>query len=483
MADNKLNYQQARRIRKSKFSDMVLDQLAQQDTGVFGAISKTISLRSQAKIKGIKEKFDPLNIIKFMTFGSRFAPAIAGKLMGRSQKDIDYFTGRTKSVVGGKGTAEKINKLSDKGGADEGINEQLAKIYSFLKSSREDDVRLREQLKNQEEEISSEKERRHKELVDTLQKLMKHMNSGGTATAVKEETSMWDSLWEKLKGLADLVSLMRNTLLEIAKKVGVKVAESLASAGRWGLQAATAFAASGGLTVTGVVAGGAALTYGATKVLENMSDEQLQQLSNDTGSETAIAAQAILSGRKTPEEVEAAKQKANKLEKLLEDAPFLTKYYNVGVREYLRETKKLPKKEIDDLIGPSSEPEPTAVPVKKKENAVPEAPEGQIFDAEGNQIAGPKQERSKPKPPPKSTQPKVEPVQSPPASAPVSNLTNQVNFANIAANQTPDARSINRTINNVTKTEPKSGLRPIEISVRNDEPTFMGLIVDSTRMI
>lgn len=480
MADNKLNYQQARRIRKSKFSDMVLDQLADPNKGLFGAIGKTISLRSEARIKGFKEKFDPLNIIKFMTFGSRFAPALAGKLMGRSQKDIDYFTGRTKSVIGGRGTAEKINKLSGEGG-DEGINEQLAKIYSFLKSSREDDVRLREQLKNQEEEISSEKERRHKELIDTLQKLMKHMNSGGTATAVKEETSMWDSLWEKLKGLADLVSLMKNTLLEIAKKVGVKVAESLASAGRWGLQAATAFAASGGLTVTGVIAGGAALTYGATKVLENMSDEQLQELSNDTGSDTAIAAQAILSGRKTPEEVEAAKQKANKLEKLLEDAPFLTKYYNVGVREYLRDTKKLPKKEIDDLIGPSSEPEPTAVPVKKKENAIPEAPEGQIFDAEGNQIAGPKQERSKPKPTP--SPPAAQPVQSPPTSAPVSNLTNEVNFGKITANQTGDTSSINRTVNNVTKTQPKSGLRPIEISVRNDEPTFMGLIVDSTRMI
>jgi len=67
MADNKLNYQQARRIRKSKFSDMVLDQLAQKDTGVLGALGKTISLRSQARIKGFKEKFDPLNIVRFMT--------------------------------------------------------------------------------------------------------------------------------------------------------------------------------------------------------------------------------------------------------------------------------------------------------------------------------------------------------------------------------------------------------------------------------
>jgi len=110
MADNKLNYQQARQVRKSKFSDMLLDQLAQKDTGVLGAVGKTISLRGQARIKGIKEKFDPLNIIKFMTMGSRFGPALFGKMTGRNQKDIDYFTGRTKSVVGTKNTADKLKK-------------------------------------------------------------------------------------------------------------------------------------------------------------------------------------------------------------------------------------------------------------------------------------------------------------------------------------------------------------------------------------
>mgnify|MGYP003336223692 FL=1 len=68
MADNKLNYQQARKVRKASISDLLLDQLAQQES-VGKAIRKTISLKSQARIKGIKEKFDPLNIIRFMTFG------------------------------------------------------------------------------------------------------------------------------------------------------------------------------------------------------------------------------------------------------------------------------------------------------------------------------------------------------------------------------------------------------------------------------
>ena len=64
-----LNYQQARRVRNSKWTDLFVDQLV--DKGVVGAVGKTISLKTKAKIKGIKEKFDPLNIAKFMTFGSK----------------------------------------------------------------------------------------------------------------------------------------------------------------------------------------------------------------------------------------------------------------------------------------------------------------------------------------------------------------------------------------------------------------------------
>ena len=129
MADNKLNYQQARSVRKAKFSDILLDQLANKDTGVFSAVGKTISMKGQARIKGIKEKFDPLNIIRFMTMGSRFGPALFGKMTGRNQKDIDYFTGRTKSVVGTRNTADRLKKVGGDGDS-EGINQQLAKINS-----------------------------------------------------------------------------------------------------------------------------------------------------------------------------------------------------------------------------------------------------------------------------------------------------------------------------------------------------------------
>lgn len=487
MATNKLNYQQARRIRKSKFSDMVLDQLAQKDTGILGAVGKTISLRSQARIKGYKEKFDPLNIIKFMTMGSRFGPALFGKMTGRSQKDIDYFTGRTKSVIGGRNTAEKIKKVGGDGDS-EGINEQLSKIFSFLKNSREEDIKLREMAKNTEEEIALEKQKRHKEMIDTLQKLMKHMNSGGTSTAVPEkQTSFLDDMWEKLKGLADLISIMRSTLIDVAKRVGAPIARALTSAGQWGARAVTAAAASGGLTVAGVAAGGLALTYGATNVLANMSPEQREALQSDVGSDTALAA-AVLNSPKSEEDAAAYENSLSKYRKYMEDAPFTTRmaalYNKASAGDYLRNVAKIPKSDLDEFekfeIIP---PAPKAEPVKKQ-NVTPQAPAGQEFDAEGNLIPAPVQNQSSPAAAPKP--PPASPVAPAPKSAPVSSLTNKNNDINLesipikTSNMKP---GITKTINNVSQSKERTGLRPSEISVRNDEPTFMQLIIDSTRVV
>ena len=158
-----------------------------------------------------------MNIIRFMTFGSRFAPALYGKLTGRNQRDIDYFTGRTKSIVSTKNTADRIKKTPGEGDS-EGINEQLSKIYSFLKNSREEDVKLKELAKNTEEEIALEKQKRHKELIDTLNKLVKSINSGGGTAEQVKESSFLDDMWAKLRGLADLVGLLRTTIIEMAKK-------------------------------------------------------------------------------------------------------------------------------------------------------------------------------------------------------------------------------------------------------------------------
>jgi hypothetical protein len=214
-----------------------------------------------------------------------------------------------------------------------------------------------------------------------------------------------------------------------------------------------------------------------------MSDEQLDQVSADVGSDTALAAEAIKAGRKSPEERASAEKKAAKLEELMKDAPFLTRVYNVGQREYLLNEKKLPKKEVDDLIGPSLD-EPTAAPVKK-EKVTPQAPVGQEFDAEGKLIQSPIQTKPVNKSTTPATPPAASPVAPTPKSAPVSSLSNtnsNLNLPRPAADN--DIKPVvNKTINNVSQKQERTGLRPSQISVRNDEPTFMQLIVDSTRVV
>jgi hypothetical protein len=445
-------------------------------------------MKAQARIKGIKEKFDPLNIVRFMTMGSRFGPALFGKMTGRNQRDIDYFTGRTKSVVGTRNTADKLKRVGGTGGDSEGINQQLSKIFSFLQNNREEDIKLKQLAKNSEEEIALEKGKRHKELVDTLQKLMKQINSGGVSAEPVKQTSMFDDILSKLNGLADLISIMRGTLLEIAKKLGLKGLEVLSKASKFGLKAATAAAASGGLTVASVAVTGAAITVGATNVLDNMTDEQRDQISADVGSDTALAAQALNSA-KSEEELQSYEKSLTKYRKYMDDAPFTTRaaaaYSPAAAGRYLRNEPRVPKSDLDEFenfgIIP---PAPTAEPVKKP-NVTPQAPAGQEFDAEGNLISSPVQT----KPVSKSTIPAAPPAASPvapaPKSAPVSSLSNTNSDLNLPrpVASTDMKPIINKTVNNLSQKQERTGLRPSQISVRNDEPTFMQLIIDSTRVV
>lgn len=461
MADNKLNYQQARRIRKSNFSDMVLDQLAQKDSGIVSAIGKTISLRTQARIKGVKEKFDPLNVIRFMTGGSRFVPALFGKLTGRSQRDIDYFTGRTKSVIGGYNTADKLKKLPGEGDTA-GINEQLSKIYSFLKNSREEDIRLRELEKNSAEEIESEKQRRHKEFLAVLTgtKFTAPMQEQKTAEPVRQEPSMMDYIAEAFSiGRAALPVLANIARFFMFNPIGL-----------------------------GLLAGASLLM-----LLENDKNPEATTKSILGAMNPGAESKEIMEAAESTDAVE--RKRLN----LLADRPpedkasFLTPWKDKEMQDaYLKkigwdeksgtteEERRKGFSRIDSegrLVTPLTKPATDSSKpnnTQQKNTVSPEAPEGMEFDAEGNLQKAPTKPTSSP----------IQPVTNTPKSAPVSNLTNQVNFGNIEAkNQDITPTMVNKTVNNVTKTQPKSGLRPIEISVRNDEPTFMGLIVDSTRMI
>jgi hypothetical protein len=87
-----------------------------------------------------------------------------------------------------------------------------------------------------------------------------------------------------------------------------------------------------GAVVGGVAAGGAALSYGATNVLQSMSKEQRTQLTGDVGSDTSMAAAILNQGDQLPEE--RAKEESDN--KLLEKAPWYTRMYGIGKTDFLK---------------------------------------------------------------------------------------------------------------------------------------------------
>jgi len=176
--DNKLNYQQARRIRGQSLSDLFAEQLIGGSDFIPG-FKKSIGLKTQARIKGIKEKFDPLNIAKALTGGSRIGPAILGKLLGRDRKDIEYFAGRARPV----GDRTRNMTGVSKGDKIAGIKAGLSKILNFLEKSRDTDIKMIEKENNFKEEKEFEDKRRHNELMKALKSLIgksgSNKNDGG----------------------------------------------------------------------------------------------------------------------------------------------------------------------------------------------------------------------------------------------------------------------------------------------------------------
>lgn len=179
----------AARLKNQSLGSVIADQLISGE-GYGASIGKAIGLKTKARVTRLKAKFDPLNIAKFMTGGSRLGPAILGKMTGRSRKDIEYFTGRARPVS----TSTKIGKLEkDGGGGSSGMDEMLNKIYDFMKQNREEDNVARQKQNNFAEEKLMESERtadrRHKDLLKAIEQLKKDLVPVQTAEKVEEQGS------------------------------------------------------------------------------------------------------------------------------------------------------------------------------------------------------------------------------------------------------------------------------------------------------
>jgi len=279
---DKMSYQQARYIRNHSLANLLAGELSSGE-GFGKSVKKVVGLKTKAKITGIKEKIDPLNIIKMLTFGSNLAPALLGRILGRSQKDIQNFAGRSR-LVGDKAT--KVGKLPSQEDTS-GLTETLHKIYSFMKKSQEHDTLMREKTNNFREQKQLEDDRRNKELIKAL-------GATGTSTKVTKDKKpgggLLDGLISAFDGLMDWVKDLLSPILKIWNDVSEffsgKLWRTLLTAGEWLIKALLSPEA----LIAALIGAGLIATVLAGQALAEKLEKYQEDKAREQGGEPAVQA-------------------------------------------------------------------------------------------------------------------------------------------------------------------------------------------------
>lgn len=178
-----MEYQEARYIRQMpSLSDLIRREAVYGRKGVFGSVKEAlkqkfnVKRRLQAKMVGIKEKFDPMYWARSM-FGKTGA-ALYGRAMGRSDADMQYFAGRARPLGGRSYNIGEVPKYRGyepvKGGTGEGgvaskkMMSVLTDMHKFLVVTQAKETRRRELEANKREGREEEAKRRHKELIEAI---------------------------------------------------------------------------------------------------------------------------------------------------------------------------------------------------------------------------------------------------------------------------------------------------------------------------
>lgn len=217
-----MEYGQAKALRGSSLSSLITQRLV-DNRGIGSSIGSSISDKFKAQLTGVKEAFDPLNIAKKLTFGSKLAPALLGRMTGRKQSDIEYFTGRRatpmNNFMGGDMTSP---------GMSDGAVEVLNEMFQFMKKTHEESVKYKEVQNSFREENANEDERRHTEFIKAIREF----------TGIKTGTLVVEKAKDEGGGILDFVKTMFESLkasilstVENMIKDALKVFEWIRNAG------------------------------------------------------------------------------------------------------------------------------------------------------------------------------------------------------------------------------------------------------------
>jgi hypothetical protein len=208
---------------RGTFGNITNRLVNEQGTGasISGSIGRGISESFKAKITGIKEAFDPLNLVRKLT-GSRTLTALAGRGLGRSKEDMKYFTGNrdlksgrknSRQVAGGIDAKALYTKIGE--GArprlrtHDSVADVLAKLYNLILTTNLRQLKDKKIEKNFRKEQESEKERRNKELIKALTGLK---TSSVTVVKGAEGPSFFDMIKMAIDGVKTWVDNFVNGL-------------------------------------------------------------------------------------------------------------------------------------------------------------------------------------------------------------------------------------------------------------------------------
>ena len=171
-----MEYKKAAQIRKKGLFELIAENKFSKEKSIGASIGGAISDKMKAKAVGIKEKFDPLNMVKALTgdgFIGKSIRTVAGRAMGRSEEHIRHFGGYGSRKRKLKETKDPLFTTIGSGAivkikSGDSISNILAKMYSFMEKTYET-RRLNTELEDafRKEQID-EDERRHKKLIESI---------------------------------------------------------------------------------------------------------------------------------------------------------------------------------------------------------------------------------------------------------------------------------------------------------------------------
>ena len=206
-----MDYRVASNIRGKSLSSLITDRITSGGS-VGSSIKGAISDKLKAKGTRIKEKFDPMNIARAMTGGGKLAPAILGRITGRSQADINYFAG-DKKKFSSYTKMPSVDQVPSEGFGGSAI-EVLNKMLAFMQKNREIDLKRKQISMSFEEERQSEEQRRHEKFL----KVLKDFTGVKTTAVPEKETSggLLDGLWDTIKSMiASAISNVMKAVMEL----------------------------------------------------------------------------------------------------------------------------------------------------------------------------------------------------------------------------------------------------------------------------